>query len=101
MTLKVGEHKHGVVVCNIFSNVVFLDNLAVRNIKLEIGSLAVKQINVKVLCPAVILEKLDVPCGGISCSVIGSVALNDCATHVLDDLAPEFGMKEILITLLT
>ena len=90
---------------DIFPQVIFFENLPVWDWPDHIRSLGVHQVHVKILGPAVLLDK---PAVGFSviphpgCRVaIGGVTLYNRAVDLLHHRSPELRMKEVLVSLLS
>ena len=105
VALEVGQHQHGIIIHNILAHAVLFQNLAVWDRPNHIRPLGVHQIHIKILGPAVLLQKLEVglgivphPGAGIA---IGSVALHDGAADLLHHGLPEFRVQEVLVALFT
>ena len=99
-----GQHQHGIIVDNIFAQMIFFQNFAVGNGPDHIRTLCVHQIHREILCPAVLLQKLPMGIrviadagGGVS---VGRVALYDGALYLIHHGLPKLRMQEILVALL-
>jgi hypothetical protein len=53
MTFKMGEHQGGIIILQVFSNVILLYLFAVWYGKLKVGTVSIKQIYVKMHIPTV------------------------------------------------
>ena len=92
-----GQDQHGIVVRSILADVVLLDDLALGDLQLDIGTFGIQQVKVEILVPAVLLDGLQMLFGGVALAVIGGIAFDDCAADVLDDGLPEVGTQEVLV----
>ena len=99
-----GQNQHGVVVDDIFAQMVFLQDFSLRNGPYHVRALGIHQIHVKIFRPAVLLKQLLMglrviphPAAGIA---IGSVALHNRAANLFHHGLPKLRAQEILIALL-
>ena len=97
MPLEVRKHKHRVVILEIFTDKILLDDLSLRDFEDEVGTLGVHKVKVEIIIPAVPLYRFKVLFGGVSLAVISGVALDDGPADIVDDRLPERRSKKILI----
>ena len=104
VALEMRQHQHGIIIQDILSQTVFLQNLPVRNGPHHIRSFRVHQIHIEIFRPAMLLQKLKMRLRIVAhaaCGVaVGCVALHNRAMDLIHHRLPEFRMQEILISLL-
>ena len=104
MAFEVSQNKHGIIVENVLAQIVFLQDLAVRDGPDHIRTFRVHQVNSEDLVPAVILDQ----CQMLRCMVpyaaegiaIGCIAFHDGAVHFLHHRLPEIRTQEVLVSFL-
>ena len=83
------KHEHRIVIFSVLSYIVLFDDLAVRNVKLKIGTLRIKKIKREKIGPAVIFDKLKMLFGGVTRTLVCGVAFNHRSTNVIYYRLPE------------
>ena len=104
MTLEMREDEHGIIVFDVFSEIVLLEYGSVGDLPTDIRTFGVHQIHRKALAPTVIFDQLQMGSRVVPNTAEGvavsCVALDDGAVNALDHRTPEIRTQEILISLL-
>ena len=85
------------VVGEMAADEVLLDLLTVGEVEDEVGAFAVHQVDVEVFGPFVFVEELAVLGGGVAGAWVGSVALDDGAVDMFNELLDVLGAEVVLV----
>ena len=96
-----GENEHRIVICNVFTESVFLYRLSVRNVNHNIRPFGVHNIDLKELRPAVVFDKLLMLYCRVTLAAVSRVALYDRTADLFDHRPHKVRTQEILVSLFT
>ena len=98
-----GEDEHGIIIQNIFPQMVFLQNLSVRDGPDDVRAFRVHDVHVKMLRPAMLFHQLHVSFRMVAhaaCRIaVCGVAFHNGTIHFLYHGLPELRTQKILISL--
>ena len=100
MALEVREDEQGVVFGEILSHDILFDDFSVRDGPLDVGTFRVHQVHGEAPGPAVFVQDLLMFFRRVPLAVIGGIAFYNGAVHMFDHGTHEFGMEEILVSVL-
>ena len=101
MPLEVGQHQHGVIVHDVFAQVVLLKDFSVWDGPDHVRTLGVHQVHIEVLGPAVLLQELPMGLRVVPHATgrvaVGGVAFHDGSVDCLHHGPPELRAQKILV----
>ncbi len=95
------QHQHTVIIQNVLAEYIFLKNLTILDIPLDIRSLCIHYVNIIEILPSMLLHKLHMLWRIIARTVIGGITLYHCTVHLIYNRLIEFRMQEVLIAVLS
>ena len=97
MSFEVGQNQNAVVIYDVLAYKILFDLYAIGNGKLQVRSFGIQQIYSVHVAPAVVLEKGDMPLGGVARAFVGSVTLYDGAAYMVNYRLLNISMTSILL----